>query len=70
MYEISITYCYNEFCTKQYDLNDCVVKESNTKSFAKTSKGDKKGDRIILSRVEEKYSGVQDWRAVCFFALV
>lgn len=40
---------------------------SNTKSFAKTSKGDKKGDKIILSRVEEKYSGVQDWRAVCFF---
>lgn len=39
MYEISVTYCYN---TKQYDLNDCVVKVSNTKSFAKTSKGEKK----------------------------
>lgn len=36
------------FCTKQYDLNDCIVKTSNTKRFAKTSELNKKVNKIML----------------------
>lgn len=37
-----------EYCTKQYDLKDYIVNTSNTKRFAKTSRGDKKVNKIML----------------------
>ena len=66
-YGISTTYCYTWVCTKQYDLNDCVVNASNEKRFEKNSKGDKKGNNIVS--LSEKYPGVQDIFC-CWFCFV